>query len=961
LEVGQTIAHYRILSPLGQGGMGVVYVAEDTRLGRRVALKFLSENLGRDQKAMQRFEREARAASSLNHPSICMIHEVEEHNGQPVIVMELLEGESLKERIHRSPVPYEELLELGIQISDALEAAHIKGIIHRDIKPGNIFVVGRNRAKILDFGLAKVISAVTAEDQAEEEALTLAGVIHGTTSYMSPEQVRGEEIDGRSDLFSLGVVLYELATGQRPFTRKNRVLTLDAILNARPDPPTKVNPTMPAELEPIINRCLEKDRNLRYQHASELRGDLQQLKRESDSGSQRSGSQRSLGVADKGGSTARSASYSPAAPMSLGRIAPSWKVILSAGILVAIIVALAAFLHTRRVMALTERDTIVLADFDNRTGDPVFDDTLKQALLVDLGQSPFLNVLSDRKVSATLSLMGLSPDHPLAGETARDLCQRVGSKAMLAGSISNLGNEYIIGLNAINCSTGDTLVAEQTRASGKGEVLKSLDNSASAIRTKLGESLASVQKFATPIEEATTSSLEALKAYSMGRRTFFREGDVAGIPYYERAVEQDTNFAMAYGALAVSYFNLGQRTRADENATKAFQLRERVSERERYRISAAYYTFATGELDKAIQAYELWQQSYPRDFLPIGNRGDLHMIEGEWGKALQETQDSLLLEPNSATAQSNLALIQLALNRTEDSKTTLEQARTRKLDSRALRLAAYETAFLEGNQETMQQQLDWAAGRRGEEDWLLSAQSDTEAYFGRLTKAREFSQRALESAVRADAKETAALWQVNNALREAEFGNARSAGQNALAALALAPGRDVRSVAALALARAGETTKAQKLAEALDRDFPQDTTVQGYWLPSIRAANEMNRKNSAKAVDVLQTAAPYELAQTQPFQVGMLYPIYLRGQAYLAARQGKEAGAEFQKIIDHRGIVVNFPLAALAHVDLARAYALQGNAAAARSAYQDFLTLWKDADPDTPILQQAKAEYARLQ
>lgn len=941
--------------------MGVVYVAEDTRLGRRVALKFLSENLGRDQKAMQRFEREARAASSLNHPSICMIHEVEEHNGQPVIVMELLEGESLKERIRRGPLPYEELLELGIQISDALEAAHIKGIIHRDIKPGNIFVVGRDRAKILDFGLAKVISAVTAEDQAEEEALTVEGVIHGTTSYMSPEQVRGEEIDGRSDLFSLGVVLYELATGQRPFTRKNRVLTLDAILNARPDPPTKLNPTISAELEPIISSCLEKDRNQRYQHASELRDDLQQLKRESDSGWQRSGSQRSLGVAHKSAPTARSASYSPATSTSLGRIAPSWKVILSAAIVVAIVVGVATFLHTRHATALTEKDTIVLADFDNKTGDPVFDDTLKQALFVDLGQSPFLNVLSDRKVSATLSLMGLSPDHPLAGETARDLCQRVGSKAMLAGSISNLGNEYILALNAINCSTGDTLVAEQARASGKDEVLKSLDNSASAIRTKLGESLASVQKFATPIEEATTSSLEALKAYSMGRRTFFREGDVAAIPYYERAVEQDSNFAMAYGALAVSYFNLGQRTRAVKNATQAFELRERVSDRERYRISAAYYTFATGELDKAIQAYELWQQSYPRDSLPIANRGDLHMIRGQWEKALQETQDSLLLEPNSATAQSNLALIQLALNRTEDSKTTLEQARTRKLDSRALRLAAYETAFLEGNQETMQQQLDWAAGRRGEEDWLLSAQSDTEAYFGRLAKAQGFSQRALDSAVRADAKETAALWQVNNALREAEFGNARSAGQSALAALSLAPGRDVRSVAALALARAGETAKAQKLAEALDKDFPQDTIVQGYWLPSIRAADEIANKKSAKAVEVLQSAAPYELAQTQPFQVGMLYPIYLRGQAYLAARQGKEAGAEFQKIIDHRGIVVNFPLAALAHVGLARADVLQGNNAAARSAYQDFLTLWKDADPDTPILQQAKAECARLQ
>ena len=956
MEVGQTVAHYRILSRLGQGGMGVVYVAEDTRLGRRVALKFLPENLGRDQKALQRFEREARAASSLNHPSVCMIHEVEEHNGQPVIVMELLEGESLKDRIRTGPVPYDELLELGIQISDALEAAHIKGIIHRDIKPGNIFVVGRGRAKILDFGLAKVISAVAAEDPSEEEALTLEGVIHGTTSYMSPEQVRGEEIDGRSDLFSLGVVLYELATGQRPFKEKNRVLTLDAILSAQPAPPTKLNPTMPAELEPIIDRCLEKDRNLRYQHASELRGDLQQLKRESESGSQ-----RSLGVTDKTGPVARSAPYRPAAPTSLGRIAPSWKFILSAGILVAIVVAVAALLHTHRAIALTEKDTIVLADFDNRTGDPVFDDTLKQALFVDLGQSPFLNVLSDRKVSATLSLMGLSPDHPLAGETARDLCQRVGSKAMLAGSISNLGNEYIIGLNAINCSTGDTLVAEQARASGKGEVLKSLDNSASAIRTKLGESLASVQKFATPIEEATTSSLEALKAYSMGRRTFFREGDVAGIPYYERAVEVDANFAMAYGALAVSYFNLGQRTRAVENAKKAFELRERVSDRERYRISAAYYSFATGELDKAIQAYEVWQQSYPRDFLPIGNRGDLHMLEGEWGKALLETLDSLRLEPNNATAQSNLALIQLALNRTEDSRTTLEQARVRKLDSRALRLAAYETAFLQGNQETMQQQLAWAAGRRGEEDWLLSAQSDTEAYFGRLAKARGFSRRALESAVRADAKETAALWQVNAALREAEFGNASSAGQNALAALALAPGRDVRSVAALALARAGEAAKAQKLAETLDKDFPQDTIVQGYWLPSIRAANEMNRKNTAKALDVLQTDAPYELAQSQPFQVGMLYPIYLRGQAYLAARQGNEAGAEFQKIIDHRGIVLNFPLGALAHIGLGRAYVLQGNNAAARSAYQDFLTLWKDADPDIPILQQAKTEYAKLQ
>jgi eukaryotic-like serine/threonine-protein kinase len=954
--IGQTISHYRVLRKLGSGGMGVVYEAEDLKLHRRVALKFFTQGVAADSTALRRFEREAQTASALNHPNICTIYEVEEYDRQPLIVMELLEGESLKERVRKGPIPTEELLDFGIQISDALEAAQIKGIIHRDIKPGNIVVVGPGRVKILDFGLAKMLSRSLVEDEIEEESLTHEGVIPGTTAYMSPEQARGEEIDGRSDLFSVGVVLYELATGQRPFSRKNRVLTLDAILNARPALPTTLNPTLPAELEQIINKCLEKDRNLRYQHASELRGDLQQLKRELESASQ-----RTLGVADKGVLPARSGLYGPVAPPSAARIVQrwSWKSIISAGILVAIIVAVVAFLHSHRVTALTEKDTIVLADFDNKTGDPVFDDTLKQALVVDLEQSPFLNVLSDRKVSAMLRLMGRSPDQPLAGEVARELCQRAGSKALLAGSISALGSNYVIGLNAIDCVSGDALVQQQVEARDKEDVLKALGNAATVTRTKLGESLVSVQKFATPIEEATTASLEALKAYSMGRRAFFRDGVVAAVPYNQRAVELDPNFAMAYSALAVSYFNLGQTTRAVENATKAFQLRERVSERERYRISAAYYSYVTGELDKSIQAYELWQQSYPRDFLAIGNRGDNHMTLGKWEKALQETQESLRLEPNNGMAHSNLAWIQLALDRREDSKTTLEHARARKLDSYFLRLAAYEIAFLQGDQNTMQQQLAWAAGRVGEEDWLLSAQSDTEAYFGRLAKAREFSRRAVDSALHANAKETAALWQVNAALREAEFGN--PVRQSALAALALEPGREVRSMAALALARGGEAAHAQKLVRGLNRDFPQDSIVQGYWLPSIHAAIEMSGKNSARAVEVLQTAVPYELGQCQPFQVGMLYPIYLRGQAYLLARQGKEAAAEFQKIIDHRGIVLNFQLGALTRVGLARAYALQGDTAKARAAYQDFLTLWKDADPDIPILKEAKAEYAKLQ
>jgi serine/threonine protein kinase/tetratricopeptide (TPR) repeat protein len=936
--VGQTISHYRILRKLGSGGMGVVYEAEDLRLHRHVAVKFLPDAMVRDQKALLRLEREARAASALNHPNICTIYEVEEHDHQPVIVMEMLDGETLKERISRGSVSTHEVLEFGIQASEALDAAHAKGIIHRDIKPGNIFIVGGRRIKILDFGLAKKIASDVLENESDEESLTAEGVIPGTTGYMSPEQARGEEVDTRTDLFSLGVVLYEMATGTRPFLGKNRVILMDAILNARPVVPSHVNHALPSSFDAIIGKLLEKDRTLRYQHADDLGSDLKRLKLETDSGQ--------IAVA----------AVAPAAHRKNRR--SGWKLSVS-GVL-AILSLVGVFLYVRRPHALTEKDTIVLADFENKTGDDVFDETLKQALAVDLSQSPFLNILSDRKVTETLRLMGREPTQRVTGEVARELCQRVGSKAMLEGSISSLGDEYVLGLNAINCSTGDVLVADQARTSGKSEVLKAIDKSASVLRNKLGESLASVQKFSTPVEEATTSSLEALKAYSIGRRVFFQNGDAPAVPYYERAIELDPNFAMAYTALAVSYDNLGQATRATENASAAFKLRERVSEGERYRISAYYYTDVTGELDKARQTYELWRQSYPRDILPPGNLGDLYMKLGQWEKALRETQEVGRLEPNSAVYNSNLAEIQLALNRINEASATLNQALARKLDDRELRFSIYETAFLLNDQQTMRQQLAWAAGRAGEEDWLLSAQADTEAYFGRLVSAREFSQRAISSGEHAGAKEAAALWQVDAALREAEFGNRELARQGALAALALMPGRDVRSVAGLALARAGETVPAQKLAEVLNKEWPLHTVVQGYWLPCIRAAIAINAKNPAMALQILRNAPPYELSQSYPFLLGMLYPIYLRGQAYLLMYQGKEAAAEFQEIIDHRGIVLNFPLGALAHLGLGRAYALQGDTAQARAAYQDFFTLWKDADPDIPILSQAKNEVVKL-
>ena len=976
--VGQKVSHYRVLGILGGGGMGLVYKGEDLKLNRPVALKFLPDDLASDPVTVQRFEREARTASSLNHPNICTIYEVEEHDGQAFIVMELLEGETLRELIARHAALTEKAsiglslhqsLDIALQIVEGLNAAHEKGIIHRDIKPANIFVTPSGRVKILDFGLAKASAAMAPDplgetrsqerragsgtEAARDLTLSNTGIVMGTAGYMSPEQVRGERLDSRTDLFSFGLILYEMATESHPFQGRTAIELSAAILHKAPAP---LPAAVPAGLSAVILRCLEKSPNERFQSAAEVQGALQRLKQDSVSGNV-AASGSANGVLTKAPSP---------------RIGKPW-IIAATAVAAALLVVGGLYYRSYRSKRLTDKDSVVLADFSNSTGDPIFDDTLKTALNISLRQSPFLNFVSEGEVASTLQMMTRPADTKLTPDVAREVCQRAHGKAYIAGAIGSLGSEYVLGLKAVNCQTGGMLAEEQVTASSKEKVVDALGEAATKLRGELGESLATVQRFDVPLAYATTPSLEALKEYSLSLKADHEKGPAAAIPYNLRSIELDPDFALGYLALGDAYYGIGQLARANEYITQAFQLREHANEREKLSIIGDYYANVTGELDKSAHTYEEQVEDYPREPAGYANLGATYAEEGMYEKAVEITRNGMPIFPNASAWYGNLSNFTLAMQHFDESRQAIDEARERKVESYLLHTALYALAFFKPDSGAMAEQQKWFAGRPEYASFGLALASDTDAYDGQLAKARDLTQQAVDSAVRSDNKEGGAIYQAIAAQRDAVYGNAVEAREGAAEALKLAPASEgAESEAALASALAGDTAKAESLVGDLEKRFPVDTQMQAIWLPAIHGQLALDRSNPALALTALQAPSNAELGMI-PFvaNVSCLYSVYVRGEAYLADGKGSAAATEFQRIIDHNGIVWNCWTGALAHLGVARANALESrnaqgaDAEAARTralaAYRDFLVLWKDADPDIPILVSAKSEYARLQ